>query len=347
MRVRRLVTGSLGAGLLLAILAWPVFAAASLTVMPAVGAPGQLLTASGTHDFGVQQITLQWDGFDLSERGSSDVSGNFSIQFAIPSGANPGGHQLRVCIRGDCTFAPPFTVAVIAGTPPPNPTPASSVSTPPITPAPSGPGASTTPSSPPSVSAAPADSPVASAGATPSDGVSAAPDASPTGGLAVPSIAPTSVPSEPKPAGTIKVQFPWDRIAIAAVFGLGVLLIFLAAVNEKWLKGSGGMFFGKGTYPTDSTGEDAPMKTPKLYEAAAKGTHAPKTPKLYEAAAKGTHAPPGDEPTAPSVSEIIITKMVDGGDPAIPSDASSDSNAEPDPDASKDVKLKGKNIGEN
>jgi hypothetical protein len=150
------------------------------------------------------------------------------------------------------------------------------------------------------------------------------------------------VPAGPTVPGKVKVQFPWDRIAVASVFALGVLLIVVAAANEKWLKGSSGNWFNRGSRQIITAGKDAQPKTPKLFEASAKGTHAP---------------PAAGEGTPPQVSEIAITKITDAGPgagpesaataDAEPADAEPSTEANPEADATKDVKLKGKNIGEN
>lgn len=235
-RARRLIAGVLAAAAVLATAVAPAVAAATLTVSPQSGVPGQVLHAIGSGFSGDQQIKLQWDAGFLPETGSSDSSGSFDIAFAIPSAASLGGHVLRACIRGVCSQAVPFTVSVVPGTPPPVASPSPSTE------------ASALPSSEPSSSgSAPPDGSSPSP-AAPSDAVSPVP--STTGAVVVPTVAPTLLPADPSSPGTVTVQFPWLRIAIAGIFALGVLLIAVAAVNEKWLKGSGGKVFDRGS-PSD------------------------------------------------------------------------------------------------
>jgi len=235
-RARRLIAGLVGAAVLLALVAAPAAAAATLTVSPQSGVPGQVLHAIGSGFSGEQQIKLQWDAGFLPETGSSDSSGSFDIAFAIPSAASLGGHVLRACIRGVCSQAVPFTVSVVPGTPSPVASPSPDASAPPSA------EPSSSASAPPS---APPDGSSPSPGA-PSDAVSPDPAASPSA-IVAPSLAPTVLPADPSAPGTIKAQFPWLRIAIAGIFALGVLLIVVAAVNEKWLKGSGGKVFDRGS----------------------------------------------------------------------------------------------------
>ena len=250
---RRFVTGVGGAMALFAVVVVPALAAATLTVSPPSGVPGQVLHAIGSGFSADQQIQLQWDAGFLPETGTSDHSGAFDIPFLIPSAASHGGHVLRACIRGVCSQAVPFTVSVVAGTPPPIESPSPAASAPPSSEA-----------SPPA--SAPPDG--ASPSTAPSDAGSPAPGASASGAVVVPTVLPTTLPADPSVPGTVKVQFPWDRIAVAGVFALGVLLIVVAAANEKWLKGSGGKAFDRGSRQILTAGPDAPEK----------GTPAPATP---------------------------------------------------------------------
>lgn len=300
-RGRHVVAGVTAAVALLAVAVMPAVAAATLTVSPPSGAPGQVLHAIGSGFSADQQIKLQWDAGFLPEAGTSDSSGAFDIPFAIPTVATLGGHVLRACIRGVCSQAVPFTVSVVAGTPPPVSTPvpsASAASS--VSPEPSNQSSEPSPGVTPSGSAAPSNS------AAPTTSESPLPAASASSVIG-PTVAPTALPAEPGAPGTIKVKFPWDRIAIAGIFGLGVLLIVVAAANEKWLKGTGGKVFDRESAHDLAAGSDAPS--------------AGKAPK---------RVPPGIAPGH-------------GG----PADVEASTEAKPALDATKDVKLKGKNIKEN
>jgi hypothetical protein len=217
------------------VLAGPVAAAGTLAVTPASGAPGDQLTASGTGIAAGQPVTLQWDGNTSVGQGSSGTDGSFSIQFAIPANATPGGHQLRACIRSDCSIAPPFTVAVTtvsaSGGPSPSPAPTGEASGPPdASPGASGsPGSSASPSE--ASSPAPSDSPVGS-GQIPSEVPSGEPSpaASASGVIAAPTPTATAMPSTPGSNGRPSVALPW-LLLVGAV--LGLLLLGLYVVLQR------------------------------------------------------------------------------------------------------------------
>lgn len=317
-----------------ALASTPVAAAGTLAVDPPSGAPGQMLMAIGSGFPGGQAIELRWDGATLPAGGSSADDGAFEIPFTIPAGAAVGGHELRACIRGNCSLAPPFTVAVtLAPSAGPSATP---VATPPPASEPA-PSASAGP--PPSPSAAPtgvvSPGPVESGSPGPSLTASGEPSpaASSSGVIAAPSVAPTGIPAgptDPDTFGRLKQAWPWLLVAGG---GLGLALLALYVVlsrndaralktktghaleghgSEKWLKGDTTQFG-----PGDADVLAADTAVPE----------AARTPKLYEAAAKGTHATPQSGPGAEA--------------------GTSASDADPTTEASKDVKVKGKKIGEN
>lgn len=348
---RQAAAGSVAAIVLLlaGFASGPVAAAGTLTVEPPSGVPGQTLTAKGSGFPAGQHIELRWDGTGLPEGGPSGEDGSFEIAFAIPSAAAVGGHELRACIRGNCSLAPPFTVAVIAAPPPtivPSANPSAAPTPPPSTPsspAPSTPSGSALPTRDPAASASPGASVSPDASASTDASASPAVQASASGGLAGQTVAPTALPGDPDAPGTVKVQFPWDRVLVAGLVGLSVLLLFYAwasndnrllrsrsgntmegTSNEKWMKDRTAQGVAPKPHEVITAGGDASAPTPK-------------TPKLYEAMTKGTHAPPA----APQADAAV--------EPGAAAEPSPDAapGAEPDSDPSKDVKLKGKKIGEN
>ena len=242
---RRIALGACLAFLATALTSAPATAAGTLTVDPPSGAHGQVLTAHGSGIPAGQLVTLRWDGVILPETGTSADDGTFEIGFAIPASAAVGGHELRACIRNDCSVATPFTVAVVLAAPSSNPTDAP-------TPQPSAP-ASAAPSSPPesTTPSAPATS------STPDASASASPAASASGVIAAPTAEPTLVPAgptDPDTLGRLKQAWPWLLIAGG---GLGLALLALYVVltrndtrvlmsrtgppleghgSEKWLK---------------------------------------------------------------------------------------------------------------
>lgn len=295
-----------------ALVSGPVAAAGTLTVEPPSGVPGQTLTAKGSHSFGVQLVTLRWDSTDLQQTGSSGSDGMFEIPFTVPAGAAVGGHVLRACVRGDCSITPPFTVAVTLPPPSANPTPAA-------TPAAS-PPASPIPSSVPSLSPGPVES------ASPGTSAEPTADASASGAIAGPTVVPTALPADPNTPGGVKLAWPW-LLVVGGVLGLLILALYvLLGRNEKWLRGETNPGFDEKA-PESLTADNGPPK-------------AGKTPKLYEAMTRGTHAPPKPP------DELIRHEATHAGDAADAVDQP-DADAPSAPKASKEVKLKGKNIGEN
>jgi hypothetical protein len=212
----------------------PVAAAGTLTVTPTSGGPGEQLTASGTGVAGGEPVTLQWDGNTAVGQGSSTNDGTFSIQFTIPTSATPGGHQLRACIRSDCSIAPPFTVAVTT-------TPASAP--PSTTPAPTGDASSTGPSGSPGSSGVPSEAPSAGTSESPTaigspaasevPSGAASPDASASGAVVAPTLGPTAIAASPTgadPFSRVNVALPW-LLLVGAV--LGFLLLGLYVVLQR------------------------------------------------------------------------------------------------------------------
>jgi hypothetical protein len=324
-----------GPGLAFAMLATvlmsaPVVAAAVLSVEPPSGVPGAMLVAKGAGYPANQAIRLRWDGGFLPETGSSDGFGGFAIPFAIPTSAAPGGHQLRACVRSACSLAPPFTVAVVAAPGPTlTPKPTVAPTPPPPTPAPSlAPTAEPSPA--PTAELTPAPTPTA--GVTPTAGdTPAAPSAGfVTDPPGTPTVLPTALPADPSAPGTVKVQFYWDSAVFAGLLTLAVVaVVAIGAKNEKWFRGSSGKIFVRRSFQIFTAGKDAPAKGPKLYEAMS--THAPPMPPTDLVQHEATHA--------------ADTGSGAGND--TDADAVIAPDAGTEADASKDVKLKGKNIGEN
>jgi hypothetical protein len=234
-RIGRQATAAGTILLLLAGLAAPSAAlGATLLVTPATGAPGQVLTASGTAFPINEPIVLRWDGAPLPECPASggcavNADGTFAVSFAIPRNASLGPHTLRACSGARCDPSDDEYVAVVSTSPTPTP-----VATPASTLPPPSPTRDPTPR--PTGTPAPGASTGSTASASPGPSSSVA---DPTSSPALPAGEATAAP-EPSSGETgtdapdATSFIPWPAVGVAIVFLIAVAL----AGRARFLKGS-------------------------------------------------------------------------------------------------------------
>ena len=114
----------------LVTLAFPArVAAATLTLTPTSGVPGDTVNAHGAGYPPNQPISVRWDDTLVATGNSGTERTGFDIPFQVPPAA-PGGHVVTLCVTGTgptgcggASDTAPFTVVIPAVTPTPAPLP--------------------------------------------------------------------------------------------------------------------------------------------------------------------------------------------------------------------------------